>query len=524
MFSSSEALARVLPAVMGGLVVLAPFVLREKLGRRAALIAAFGLALDPVMVAVSRQAGSPILALGFAVLAVAAWLYSKPVFAGVFAGLFLLSGLPAVPALVGIGITLGILFGSGNLQGWGEEKPAGLKTFLTVGGITLFVIGTLWMRYPQGLSAMLQAVPDYLAGWSPTSAAFSQVPLVQVLLALPIYQPVGLILAASVLLQTRMWQRRLPRLLAVLAVVLFALVAVYPSRQVSDLVWVLPLVWLLAGLGLAPHLEPLEKRERGIIWAQAVTIVALLAFWWANLVKTTRTFYINIPEGFRLSEFNTLDTLTKDYLGRMAIVVIIPFVLALLAAIVLTAWSKRIALHGALRGFGIFAVFYLIMVLFGINDMRPQQANELWNPPISSGYADDLRQALAELSEPAAGNRNDLEVVYQLDMALLHWQLRDMPNARFATVISPNENPAVIINDLFSLEEMNGTGVYRGEKIALQLYRIWGAQAFPSDFDRWLIYREAPVEKQWVVLWAREDIFIGYQTPSVETDLGEPVE
>jgi hypothetical protein len=79
-----------------------------------------------------------------------------------------------------------------------------------------------------------------------------------------------------------------------------------------------------------------------------------------------------------------------------------------------------------------------------------------------------------------------------------------------------------MINSFESLEELSGSGAYRGEKIAIQLARSWGGRVLPSDFDRWLVYREAPIEKQWVVLWAREDIFVGYQ--DVEAETGEPAE
>lgn len=316
------------------------------------------------------------------------------------------------------------------------------------------------------------------------------------------------------------------RVAGLLGVVMLGLVLVYPSREVSDLVWVLPLLWLLAGWSIAPHLRRAEEAQRLVVWGQALTILALLAFWWSNLVKAARTYFVNIPEGFRLVEFNTLDYATRVYLGRMAIVVIVPLVIALMAAIVIANWSKQTALQGALRGFGIFAIFYLVMVLFGISDLRPQQANELWNPPVSAGYADDLRAALAELSEPDTGNRNDLEVVYQLDMALLHWQLRDMPNARYAPVLGPEESPAVLINKLFSLEELGVPSGYRGEKIALQLSRSWGGTILPADFDRWFIYREGPIEKEWVVLWAREDLFVGFEYQETDSILesGEPAD
>ena len=65
LFGGTNFLARFWPALAGWSLVLAPLLFRRQLGRPAALIAAFGLALDPGLVTVSRQAGSPMMALAF---------------------------------------------------------------------------------------------------------------------------------------------------------------------------------------------------------------------------------------------------------------------------------------------------------------------------------------------------------------------------------------------------------------------------------------------------------------------------
>jgi positive regulator of sigma E activity len=524
-FPSSEYLARLLPALLGSMVIVVPFVLKERIGRKAALVAAFGLALDPLSVAVSRQVGSPMLAVGFASLAFAAWHYRKPGLTGVFTALFLLSGQPGVVAVVAMVMTALLLMFSGLRPALpGEDFD--LKPFLVGAAMTLFVFGTLFMRYPQGLSAMLQSVPNYLSGWTVAGGFWGQIPILQALAAVPIYQPLALVFGIFLLLKRDTWQDDTCRFIGLFSLLVFVLIILYPGRQTSDLAWVLVPLWLLAGKGISPFIKIVEREHRLVVWGQAIAILVLLAFWWANLVKMTRIYYINIPVGFRLADFNTLDLGTKDYIGRMVVVILVPLVLSLLVAIVVTNWNKQAGVHSAVWGLGLFGVFYMVLVLFGINDLRPQQANELWNPVMAPGYADDLTEALAELSLTYVGNRNEIEVVYQLDMALLHWQLRDMPNARFAPILAASESPAVIINNSFTLDEMGRSAAYRGEKIALQLYRNWGEQPLPYDFDRWFIYRKAPVEKQWVVLWAREDIFVGYQELSIEMEVedGEPVE
>ena len=82
LFGAPDFLARFLPALAGSLLVLVPFLFRRQLGRPVALIAAFGLALDPGLVTVSRQAGGPMMAVGFGLLALGLWNTRKSLLAG----------------------------------------------------------------------------------------------------------------------------------------------------------------------------------------------------------------------------------------------------------------------------------------------------------------------------------------------------------------------------------------------------------------------------------------------------------
>ncbi len=55
LFQSSAFLARLLPALFGSLLVGMPFLLREQLGRKAGLLFALFLAVDPALVAASAR-------------------------------------------------------------------------------------------------------------------------------------------------------------------------------------------------------------------------------------------------------------------------------------------------------------------------------------------------------------------------------------------------------------------------------------------------------------------------------------
>src|SRR5512146_2031993 len=69
LFGNNEFTARWWPAIIGGLLTVVPFLFRRSFGREAALILALGLALDPGLVALSRQGDGPMMAIGFTLLA-----------------------------------------------------------------------------------------------------------------------------------------------------------------------------------------------------------------------------------------------------------------------------------------------------------------------------------------------------------------------------------------------------------------------------------------------------------------------
>ena len=94
-FGASNFLARFWPALAGGILVLTPFFFRDRLGRVPALILAFALTFEPGLLALSRTAGSSILAVSFLALAWAMGREGRYPLAGVFGGLALLSG-PAI--------------------------------------------------------------------------------------------------------------------------------------------------------------------------------------------------------------------------------------------------------------------------------------------------------------------------------------------------------------------------------------------------------------------------------------------
>ena len=205
LFSDNNASARIWSVLAGCCLVIFPYLIRSLIGRKAALIMALGLALDPSLVAFSRMAGSEILAVGFGAMALGFIYNRKPIPAGIFSGLMFLSGPSAIQGLLGIGFTwlLGdILSRRGSLEPFPgamtieENAPAIRSGILAAGGVFLFV-GTLFFRFPQGLGAVTGILPAYIEGWMNVSG----IPASRQLIAMILYSPIALIFGSVAIVQ-----------------------------------------------------------------------------------------------------------------------------------------------------------------------------------------------------------------------------------------------------------------------------------------------------------------------------------
>jgi hypothetical protein len=516
-FKSSDAGARFLPALVGALVVWLPFALRDRLGKMAAVIFAFGLAFDPGLVATSRVAGGSMLALGFGVMMAAAWLLNSPAAAGICGALFLMSGPSFLIGAVGVVATWVIW--SSTLKKNITIPRASLQQAGIAAGLTLLVAGTLLMRYPQGLSAALTAIPEYFRGWVSTGGA----PLVQVFLALPVYQALAVVFGMLALFRTRHWDTPAFRFLGIWFFIAGTLTLLYPSRQVPDLIWVSLPLWGLASYELARHVRPVPRGARVVAWGQAIIIIVFMTFFLLNLASLSAMGPVPLPPDWNITQYNQLDQVSRVYVLRVIVAFAVPIFAAISVWLVGSGWRLEEALHGVALGALIFLGLYTFAASWSASHLPDRAANELWNPSPVAGFSHLLEKTLGDLSDMNTGNRDALEVVYQVESASLAWVLRNKPNARYASQLAPDEMPPVIINTKFALDDPDIAAAYRGQSFSWWVHRYWD-QPLTQDIDRWLLYREGPTFSEPLILWARMDIFPGDLLMSSEEDVTDDLD
>ena len=492
--SGSQFLARFWPALLGSLVVLIPIGFRGRIGKIPALILAFGLALDPGLLAMSRQVGSPILAVVGLWLGISLGTSGYIGAAGILLGLALMGGPSFWLGSIGLGtgwlISRQFVAGANGLENEYEHngrpvvtKP--LMKLLFYGLGTILLIGSLFFNYPRGLSGIFEGLRSFLAGWASSSA----VSPFTLLLALVVYQPLAFFFGLWGTI--RGWRRMeaVDQTLSVIAALSLFLVLVYPARQIADLSWVLVPLWGLAAREISRHLEA-NRNELVPAVGQAVLALVMAVFIWLNLT------------GLVMSIGNTQSTnlYTGFILGAVLLIILISILIG-------WGWSSRVARFGLVWGLTGALVLYSGSTATAVGGYRDTYTSNLWLRDASIPRADLLLDSVNNFSRWQTGVVNNLDVqVVGVPSPALQWLLRDYPGARFSDQLSVSLQPSLVITA--KAQEPALAAAYRGEELTWYQSTNWSLM-LPGDTLRWIVFQTSMSSKTSIVLWARTDVFQG---------------
>lgn len=280
MFAGGDGAARLLTALFGSAMVGIPYLLRSSLGRIPALLAAFGIALSPLMLFGSRGVGGGTVPVVFGLLL---WWTLAPGLKGLeksraYAAALLLAGLLASGTE---GITVLVTLGAAALLSDPRpylliadlrrtaSSPTGKEAALAfVGGLLL--LGT-------GLGSHLQGVQSVVVDvWARWLGSFSlSAPRGGLLLLLALYEFPVLVLALAQLGRTLFRRDRVDSFLSLWAMLLLLLGMVQDSASASRLVLPALPLYLLAARLVSDSLPLMRGVGWNWRWAVASASVAV---------------------------------------------------------------------------------------------------------------------------------------------------------------------------------------------------------------------------------------------------------
>ena len=500
LLGSGVFLARFWAAIVGSLLVLAPPLFQQKIGKQAAILLAFFLAIDPGLVAMSRLADGTMFAITFTLFSIGFYLKRKPVFMGISAGLALLGGTAIWPGLAGL--VLAYLWTSFSRRKQNDSQaestlseppavqgdavePFSWKIGLAWAVGTIFFIGMLFFLIPQGISAMAYSLAYYIKGWGmPTGIS-----PVEMLASLVIYSPLGLVFGLWGVVTGFIRKDKTDLFLARWLLIALLLALLYTARQMVDLAWVMLPIWTLAARQVK-RLIPTDRTNWLPSAGQAVLVFILLVFSWMNLGWFTQSAPGSNEVSLRIAAL----------IGSLILIILI-------AILVAWGWSIKAAIEGSLWGFTLMLGLYSLSATWNGAGMGRLPAAEVWRTGAFVTQADQLMRSMGDLSEWNTGRRDSLDtIVVNPSEPALQWLLRDWRHVRYMETLPSNEKPSLIIT---STQQPPGlSSAYTGQGFTLGETPAW-AIATPIDLLRWVLYREIVSEKTGAVLWVRTDLFPG---------------
>lgn len=480
--------ARLLPALAGSALVLAPRLFRDRLKPLPALLLAFLLAFDPALTALSHQANGTILALTFLFFAWGMGRNGRALPAAIFAALALLSGPSIWSGFLMLVLPL-ILIHRAALP-----KPSITNYQLPAFFAAFLLAGTLFFTIPSGLSAFFASLPAYLQGWV-TPSAFTPA---RILFAFLAYETLGVFLAVFALIRGfRLRSPRVTRLAVWLGVAL--LLAVF-YRQPGELVWVvIPLLILAAQeLARAFDLHPAERVEVSVV---AGAVLILLIYIWFNIASIG----LNPYEQFTPTSILFFRRMVTFPFGpRYVILFGASLILVVSAILVAFGWSPRTARLGITWSASLFLGIYTIAAAWGASGMRTPRGMELWSADQPPVHVDLLVSSVQQASLFSAGHIEAQPVtVLGIQSPALEWALRNH-DLHVVTALDSLNPPPLVITPLMS--ELGLTAAYRGQDFTWRQPIAWGNIQSP-DWIRWLVFRQLPHETETILLWVRDDLF-----------------
>jgi hypothetical protein len=180
--------------------------------------------------------------------------------------------------------------------------------------------------------------------------------------------------------------------------------------------------------------------------------------------------------------------------------------LILLMSIGLVAfgWSARTARLGTVWSLVIFFGIYSLASAWGASGLRSPGGVELWLPDSRPLHADLFSTSVDEISEFSLGHINAQPVtIFGVSSPALEWILRNH-TVTIVSALDPQVAPPIVVTAL--MNDLALPSAYRGQDFMWRQTPQWET-AQSSDWLKWFVFRQLPVESESIILWARDDLF-----------------
>ena len=455
LFSASDAMARLVPALVGSLVVLLPGFFRDALGRFGALGASVILAISPLALVASRSLSGEgvvvacvLVPIGLVRRYAATADPRNLIGAAVALGVGLASGSGMYTTLVALAASAIVLrFALGreshaDVEGRRLETPPtemlpplGWRALIDAphrAGIAASLVIAFVIAATGGLARLagLGAAGDLLAAWLNAFGAANGSSAFDVVQILLVYETLPVVVGVIGLARALAGADRFGAGLGFAAITSTAIIILQPGRQPIDLLLPVTLLALLAGFVIQPWAEAVKSKASlvadGVILAVGIAVVTFLTFQVSAFVRgrflpTSIGGVVLPPEIMLVSLF----------------VLLVGVIGALLALM----YEIRTVLRAVATLGLIVLIFGSIGIGWGATQERVGDPREIvWGPSVTPIDVRDLVTTAEQIAVRAQGHTATLPIRVEVDDPVVAWYLRDarLPEGQVAAgVVTP---------------------------------------------------------------------------------------
>ena len=486
-FMPGTFLARFWGAVFSGMIVMLPFLFRQRIGLWGSTAASFILALSPEMVGPSRLIGTPMMAMVCLLLSLGFLFHQKPILTGIFLALGLMSG----PGFWFGVLILGLAFLAADwlFMAGSDLFPLKLegkgRFWLLFGlsfGLVLLLVGTGFFMAPYLLSGVLSGLVDFVRGiFEPLSVS-----LLFRLLSLLAYAPGAIIFGLWGGIRGLLLRNKLDMFLLLWFGFGLVFFLVYPAATPSYLVWVTLPLWVLASRAFV-QVWRFPRNSQLVVVGTILLVVVASAFMLLALRTLIR------PGLSQDQQLNSFIALLGGIILLVAVVLLVHF-----------GWGEEVALSGFLSGMAGVLLAGMVALSVNTTSLSTESSFELWLPEEEVISSEWLQVSIDRVLEWNKIRNAPVEIaVADLDSPALAWALQDYAPVDFVPYVPPQSIPGILISDVQALPEI--ASAYRGQDLVWSREVLWDEMSAFQTLE-WLIIRKAPTEEHQIILWVRTDL------------------
>lgn len=489
----SAAVLRLVPALAGLVLVVLPWGLQSLIGRRAALVACFLLAISPTQISLARTVGGDSMALAVGLALVVVWGQWRQDGAGrwlVLGAAVLGVGISTSPIFYTAVVSLGGLWLLARAVGPQRSAVAAdstipNRTLLVVGGLVALIVATFGSLNLPGLGATASILATWLGSFGSTAGLGGWL---EPMLLLGRYEiaalGLGLVAAAWAT-----WRNHATAvLLAYWYIIALVLLLVQPTLHGNVALLTLP-AYLLVGL-LVERVFGADYAavETWVRWPLAGTLVLLGLVVAANLGRHARV------------QLYALDDVS--YLS----LALICLLMGMIMVAVVLVWDWRAAVQGLLVAALCGVAVLHIAQAWRIGHTGAADPRERW---VVEATDDELPQMVAmvrQIARQTTGADTAATIFSTVDTPALRWYLRGLPVV-YGQTVPPAAVYDMVLTPLGDDPALGSS--YTGAD--------WGYYRPPvehvlgrSEALRWWFFAQSPqpMADTRLILWVRSDLVL----------------